>query len=119
MPKTNVILIWSKPQSRKLALAFHEFLPKFLPNARPWMSEKDIDKGAEWRAELESQLSSATSCIICATRQNVRSPWIYYESGRVKGNADTVFVTAYLVGMDASMLSGWPARRSPAHARHR
>ena len=76
----DVLISWSKKQSREMASVFHGWLPKVVPGLRPWMSSKDIDKGKLWFGELQDFLGEATSCIICVTGENVRSPWIYYET---------------------------------------
>ena len=63
----DVLISWSKKQSREMASVFHGWLPKVVPGLRPWMSSKDIDKGKQWFGELQDFLGEATSCIICVT----------------------------------------------------
>ena len=104
----DVLISWSKGQSREMASVFHEWLPKVVPGLRPWMSSKDIDKGRQWFGELQSFLGEATSCLICVTRENVRSPWIYYETGAVAAKKQEVLVCPYLVGIGISMITDGP-----------
>ena len=72
------------------------------------MSSKDIDKGKQWFGELQDFLGEATSCIICITAENVRSPWIYYETGAIAAKKQDVLVCPYLVGVGVSMIADGP-----------
>ena len=104
----NILVSWSKKQSKDMASAFHDWLPKVVPGFKPWMSSKDIDKGKQWFGELQGFLGEATSCIICVTKENVRSPWIYYETGAIAVKEEGVLVCPYLVGIGPSMISDGP-----------
>jgi hypothetical protein len=104
----DVLISWSKKQSREMASVFHDWLPKVVPGLRPWMSSKDIDKGKQWFGELQGFLGEATSCIICVTRENVRSPWIYYETGAIAAKKQGVLVCPYLVGIGVNMIADGP-----------
>ena len=44
----DVLISWSKKQSKEMASVFHGWLPKVVPGFRPWMSSKDINKGKQW-----------------------------------------------------------------------
>lgn len=104
----DVLISWSKNQSRELASAFHGWLPMVVPGFRPWMSSKDIDKGKQWFSELQGFLGEATSCIVCVTKENVRSPWIYYETGAIAAKKQDVLVCPYLLGVGVSMIADGP-----------
>jgi hypothetical protein len=104
----NLLITWSKPQSKTVALALHSWLPTVLPGIEPWMSSKDIDKGKDWFRELQSVLSEARLCLISVTPDNVRSPWIYYEVGAIAAKDPDVLICPYLVGVSPSMLSDGP-----------
>ncbi|MFC1763548.1 TIR domain-containing protein [Planctomycetota bacterium] len=104
----NLMISWSKPQSKTVATALHDWLPSVLPGIEPWISSKDIDKGREWFQELQSILASTKVCIICVTEENVRSPWIYYEVGAIATNGSGVLICPYLINIDSSILSGGP-----------
>ena len=104
----DVLISWSKKQSREMASLFHEWLPQVVPELQPWMSSKDIDKGKQWFSELQDYLGKATSCIICVTSENVRSPWIYYEAGAIATKKTDVLVCPYLVGIGTPMIADGP-----------
>jgi hypothetical protein len=104
----DVLISWSKNQSRQVASVFRTWLPKVVPGLRPWMSNKDIDKGKQWFGELQAFLGEATSCVICVTAENVRSPWIYYETGAIAAKKQEVLVCPYLIGIGISMIADGP-----------
>lgn len=104
----DVLISWSKSQSQELASAFYGWLPKVVPGLRPWMSSKDIDKGKQWFSELQGLLSDATSCVVCVTKENVRSPWIYYETGAIAAKKQEVLVCPYLLDVAVSMIADGP-----------
>jgi hypothetical protein len=72
------------------------------------MSSKDIAKGREWFQELQSVLTKVQFCIICVTPENVRSPWIYYETGAIAAKGSGVLICPYLVGVSPNMLTDGP-----------
>ena len=104
----NVLLSWSKDQSKAVASAFYEWLPAVVPGIEPWMSSKDISKGREWFRELQDVLENTRICIICLTPENVRSPWIYYETGAIATNGPDVLICPYLLGFSPPMLDDGP-----------
>lgn len=104
----DVLFSWSKQQSRATASALYEWLPKVLPGIEPWMSDKDIAKGKAWFKELQSVLADAKICIICMTAENVRSPWIYYETGAIGAKQEDVLICPYLIGIGTKMLADGP-----------
>ncbi|OGP54528.1 MAG: hypothetical protein A2Y65_10940 [Deltaproteobacteria bacterium RBG_13_52_11] len=106
--KMDILIGWSKAQSKIVASALHQWLPEVLPGIKPWMSSKDIAKGREWFQELQGVLTSMQLCIICVTPENVRSPWIYYETGAIAAKGSDVLICPYLVGVLPNMLTDGP-----------
>jgi len=104
----DVLISWSKTQSKLVASALHGWLPGVLPGIKPWMSSRDIEKGREWFQELQDMLLRTRVCIICVTPENVRSPWIYYEAGAIAARGPDVLICPYLVGVSPSMLADGP-----------
>ncbi len=104
----DVLISWSKSQSKEMASVFHAWLPRVVPGFHPWMSTKDITKGKQWFGELQGFLGDATSCVICVTSENVRSPWLYYETGAIATKKQEVLVCPYLIGVGVSMIADGP-----------
>lgn len=103
----DVIVSWSKEQSRIVATKLHDLLPEFLPGFRPWISTKDIAKGAEWFDELQSVLSGSRLCILCVTEENCTSEWLHYEAGAIASHLGA-HVYPYLIGINGTSISGKP-----------
>jgi hypothetical protein len=104
----NVLLSWSKEQSKAVVLIFREWLPNVLPGIEPWISSKDISKGREWFRELHGVLEETQVCIIFLTAENVRSPWLYYEAGAIATNGPDVTICPYLLGLSPNILADGP-----------
>jgi hypothetical protein len=90
---------WSKPRGKSAALALREWLPSVLQAVKPWMSDKDIDKGTVWLDELVSALGSLKLGIVCVTRESLSEPWLLYEAGVLSKALDRrTRVWTYLIG---------------------
>lgn len=76
----KVFLSWSGPQSRVVAEALNDWLPRVIQVVRPFFSP-EIEKGARWSGELDEALEGTSFGIICLTPQNLKSTWIHYEAG--------------------------------------
>lgn len=79
----KVFISWSGATSRKVALALSAWLPKVIQGIEPFVSAKDIDKGANWTVELAKELEDAEFGIICLAPDNLLSPWLNYEAGAI------------------------------------
>lgn len=79
----KVFVSWSGITSRAVAEALSAWLPKVLQSVEPFLSAKDIDKGANWTVELARELSDAEFGIICLAPDNLQSPWLNYEAGAI------------------------------------
>jgi TIR domain-containing protein len=76
----KIFLSWSGKQSREIAEAFNNWLPRVIQAVKPWFSP-DIEKGAKWSAELDKALGGTRFGIICLNPDNLRNPWLLYEAG--------------------------------------
>lgn len=79
----KVFISWSGEPSRELALALADWFPKVLQGIEPFVSSKDIDKGATWVSDLAQELSDSAYGVICMTPENLQSPWLHYEAGAI------------------------------------
>ena len=54
----RVFISWSGEKSRAVAEALRDWLPSIIQVLEPWISCKDIDKGARWHNEITNQLEA-------------------------------------------------------------
>ena len=85
----KVFISWSGGTSRAVAEVLHWWLPRVIQGVRPFVSAKDIDKGANWTVELARELEDAAFGIICLTPDNLTSPWLHYEAGAITRSVDS------------------------------
>src|SRR5690606_35355682 len=65
----------------------------------PWMSSKDIDRGALWFTEISDQLSNTSVGIVCLTKENKDKPWILFESGALAKGLTSNRVCTFLIDL--------------------
>lgn len=83
-------------------MALHELIRSTIQIATPWISETDIDKGAKWRSEIHATLEAAQTGIIVLTPDNLKAPWLVFESGALSNKRDRVYT--YLLGLTANQV---------------
>jgi hypothetical protein len=81
--QVKVFISWSGNASREVAEALADWFPKVIQGVRPFVSAKDIDKGANWTVELAKELEDADFGVICLNPDNLLSPWLNYEAGAI------------------------------------
>jgi TIR domain len=96
----KVFISWSGSRSHRIALAFREWFPKVLPQAKPWVSSEDIDKGARWNLALTSELDSTWFGILCLVPENARSDWVIFEAGAIARSMERSRVAPFLMGVE-------------------
>lgn len=102
----RIFISWSGESSRLIAEALRDWIPYVLPEAQPWMSATDIDRGARWGNEISFQLQSANIGIICLTPENLDAPWILFEAGALSKLATASLVCTYLYQVNPASLRG-------------
>jgi len=102
----NVFIIWSGKTSKSIAEAFRDWLPQVIQEVEPWMSAKDIDKGAHWPTELAETLEKVNFGIVCLTPDNLGAPWILFESGAISKAVGKAHVSPYLFQLKSTDLTG-------------
>lgn len=78
----KVFLSFAGKESRDIALALRDWLPKVIQAVKPFISE-DIGKGERWSEELAEELNDTDFGIICITKYNSCMPWINFEAGAI------------------------------------
>jgi len=77
----KVFISWSGDRSKKVAELLDDWIQCVIQAVNPWMSSKDIDRGALWFTEITDQLANTSIGIVCLTKENRNKPWILFESG--------------------------------------
>ncbi|MDF1628709.1 MAG: TIR domain-containing protein [Alcanivoracaceae bacterium] len=101
----KVFISWSGERSRRVADLLDEWIQCVLQGARPWMSSKDIDRGALWFSEIADQLADTKIGIVCLTQENKNKPWILFESGALAKGLSSSRVCTFLVDLYPSDIS--------------
>ena len=102
----KIFLSWSGMRSRKVAEALRVWLNDVIQLCEPWLSSEDIEKGARWGIDLGRELENTDVGIICLTPENLKAPWILFESGALSKALDRSRVCTFLFGMRPSDLDG-------------
>jgi len=102
----NVFISWSGERSKRAAEALREWLGAVLQNARPWMSDTDIEKGSRSFDEIARALEGMKIGIICLTPENLTSEWLHYEAGALSKTVDpkTRVCTYLLADLESATL---------------
>lgn len=82
-----------------MAELLDNWLERVLQSADPWMSSKDIDRGALWFSEVTDQLATTKIEIVCLTKVNLDKPWILFESGALAKGLSSNKVCAFLIDL--------------------
>jgi hypothetical protein len=98
----QVFISWSGEQSKRLALALHDWLPLVVQAVKPWMSGENIEKGESWMKSIQQSLVDSKGMgIFCLTADNLTAPWLMFEAGAISGH-DSGRVATMLFGIEPS-----------------
>jgi len=95
----KVFISWSGDRSKKVAELLDDWIQCVIQAVNPWMSSKDIDRGALWFTEISDQLANTSIGIICLTKENRNKPWILFESGALAKGLTSNRVCTFLIDM--------------------
>lgn len=95
----KVFLSWSGERSRQVAELLDDWLQCVIQAVTPWMSSKDIDRGALWFSEITDQLANTCLGIICLTKENKTKPWILFEAGALAKGISSNRVCTLLIDL--------------------
>lgn len=96
----HIFISWSGTRSKVFSELLYEFLARLLHPLKPWMSSKNIEKGAVWNQEINEKLSTDIYGIICITPENQSAPWLLFESGALSKVMAHNKIFPLLIGMD-------------------
>jgi TIR domain len=98
----KVFISWSGDRSKAVAEALRDWIPKVIQAVNPWISSRDIPKGARWSQHIAAQLEGAKMGVICLTPENLSAPWILFEAGAMAKTLEETFVCTFLLGIKPS-----------------
>lgn len=96
----KVFLSWSGERSKAVAILLSDWLSCVIQAVRPWISTRDIDRGAIWFSEIGNQLNDAVVGIVCLTQDNKDKPWILFEAGALAKGLTTSRVCTFLIDLE-------------------
>lgn len=100
----KVFISWSGDRSKKVAELLDDWIQCVIQAVNPWMSSKDIDRGALWFTEITDQLANTNIGIVCLTKENKNKPWILFESGALAKGLSSNRVCTFLVDLSVTDL---------------
>jgi hypothetical protein len=53
----KIFISWSGERSRQVGLVFRKWLPTVINYLKPWVSDVDLPKGAEWSQQCQRRLN--------------------------------------------------------------
>jgi hypothetical protein len=95
----KIFISWSGNRSRRVAELIDDWISCVLQASDPWVSTRDIDRGALWFTEIADQLANTNSGIICLTQENKNRPWVLFEAGALAKGLSTNRVCTLLVDL--------------------
>lgn len=104
--RMKVFIGWSGTRSKALAQAVHGWLPLVLHYVEPFVSETDIAAGERWGQTIGKELEASNFGIISITRENLNSPWIFFESGSLAKSLEEGKVVPLLLDVEFADVSG-------------
>ena len=109
----KIFIMWSGDLSKNIAKELKKTLEKeiFANTAlQCFFSDENIVSGEDWWNRLKGELKKCDMGIICITKENVRAPWIYFESGALV--ARDLRIKPLLFNCNLNSLSRTPIRNN-------
>ncbi|WP_051082020.1 TIR domain-containing protein [Thiobacillus thioparus] len=100
----KVFISWSGARSRAVAELLNDWIKCVIQATRPWISTRDIDRGALWFSEISDQLKDTSVGIVCLTQENKDKPWILFEAGALAKGLSYNRVCTFLIDLKSADL---------------
>jgi hypothetical protein len=95
----KIFISWSGDRSKKVAELLDDWIQCVIQAVDPWMSSKDIDRGALWFTEITDQLANTSIGIVCLTKENKNKSWILFEAGALAKGLTSNRVCTFLIDL--------------------
>lgn len=90
----KVYIGWSGQTSKEVASILKVWLPQMNAHIEMFVS-MDIPKDAIWRDELFQVIAACDCAIFCCTQDNIRSPWLCFEAGRISAAEKPLYLMLF------------------------
>jgi len=100
----KIFISWAGNRSKAVAEILSDWIKCVLQATKPWISTRDIDRGALWFSEIHDQLKDTSVGIVCLTMENKNRPWILFETGALAKGLTSTRVCTFLVDLKPSDL---------------
>lgn len=102
--RVKLFISWSGERSRSLAAAVSDYFPRIIHALKPFLSDRDLEKGSLWPEDIARELRGADAGIICLTAENIHSDWLLFEAGALskpagQAEARPAVLCTYLLGL--------------------
>lgn len=97
--KMKIFVSWSGNRSRAVAEIISDWLKCVIQASQPWISTRDIDRGAIWSTEINDKLKDVSVGIVCLTQDNKNKPWILFETGALAKGLTSNRVCTFLIDL--------------------
>lgn len=95
----KVFISWSGQRSKAVAEIFSDWLKCVIQASQPWISTRDIDRGAIWFSEINDKLKDVSVGVVFLTQDNKNKPWILFETGALAKGLTTNRVCTFLIDL--------------------
>lgn len=102
-----VFISWSENLSKNLAEVFKKWLKDSF-DIETYFSEKNIEPGAAWFSDMSKNLEKSRICLSFLTEENLKNPWMFFESGAIFKGSNDSSVCPILFGVERSKIKGTP-----------
>ncbi|MEH6345017.1 MAG: hypothetical protein V7785_08030 [Bermanella sp.] len=96
----KIFVSWSGKRSKAVAEIMSDWLKCVIQASQPWISTRDIDRGAIWFSEINDKLKDVSVGIVCLTQENKNKPWILFETGALAKGLTTNRVCTFLIDLN-------------------
>jgi hypothetical protein len=97
--KMKIFVSWSGKRSKAVAELMSDWLKCVIQASQPWISTRDIDRGAIWFSEINDKLKDVSVGVVCLTQENKNKPWILFETGALAKGLTTNRVCTFLIDL--------------------
>ncbi|MDT3779159.1 TIR domain-containing protein [Nitrospira sp. MA-1] len=95
----KIFVSWSGKRSKAVAELISDWLKCVIQASQPWISTRDIDRGAIWFSEISDKLKDVSVGVVCLTQENKEKPWILFEAGALAKGLTTNRVCTFLIDL--------------------